>query len=112
MLDLRHAQLLGARVECRPRPRPRDRLHDFGTVEVARPAQVLLAPCTRILPAAACDSREPLHEARRDRRRAGKLAGAREKDLRHTEKLREVVRGEPDASLGQVETQFKSHRPR
>src|SRR3954452_4171409 len=41
MLDFGHAQLLGARVECRSRPRPRHRLNSFRTVEVARPAQVL-----------------------------------------------------------------------
>ena len=68
-------------------------------------------PGARVPARLARDRREPLHEARGHRRRAGELGGAGEDHLGRAERLREVVRRKPDAPLRQIEAERMPHRP-
>ena len=112
VLDLGDAEPRRPRLERRRRARAlRSALTRLGAVEIARPGEIFLAARERGLPVRlAGDRREPLHEARRDRRRAAELGGAGEDHLGRAEQLREVVRRQPDAPLGQIEPEVEPHR--
>ena len=63
--------------------------------------QIIVAACQRRFPALfACHRLQTLREARRDRRRAGKLGGPGEDHFPGAERLREVVGGQADAPFG------------
>ena len=112
VLDLGDAELRRPRIERRAWARARCRLDALGAVQVARPGHVLLSALERALPVFARHRGKPLHEARGDGRRAAELGGAGQDDLARAGKLREVVRREPDAPLGQIEAEVVAHRPR
>jgi len=58
------------------------------------------------------DRRQPLHETRGHRRRAGELGGPAQDYLGRAETLREIVRRQADTPLRQVETELAAHRTR
>ena len=90
----------------------RARLAGCRRVEHARKRDITRAALQRGLPARlARDRGEPLHEARRHRRRAAELGRAGEDHLGRAERLREIVRREADAPLRQVEAELVAHRP-
>ncbi len=96
---------LGRRLWCGLRRRR----HLRGPVECARPRQIRFAAIEgRLPPFLAGDSGEPLDEARRHCRRAGKLGGVAENDLFRTGKLGKIVRGQTDAPLRQIKPEIIS----
>ena len=57
------------------------------------------------------DRRQPLDEARGDGRRAGQLGGIGEDHFSRSEHLREIVRGQRNAPLRQIEAERVAHGP-
>ena len=111
VLDFGNREALGPRCARRLWRRPRLGFHVLRPVEAARPGEIDVASLERRLPSAlAGHSAEALDKTRRRSGRAADLGGAREKHFRSAEHLREVVRGQPDATLGQIETELHAHR--
>ena len=100
------------RCNGRRRRRPQGRPHRRRLVERARQRNVLRAAFGHGLPAfLAGECGEALHETRGHGRRAGDLLRPRQHDLRHAERLREVMRGQADAPLRRIEAELPPHRP-
>ena len=112
VLDRGHRQFQGPRRARRLRRGLRDRLDLVGPVQLAGKADIFLAGGVRGLPALlARDRFQPVQEARGHRGRAADLGGMAEDDVVGAEQLREIVRGEADAPLRQIEAELMPHRP-
>ena len=96
----------------RPWRRLRDRRDGFRPVEFVGVVDVFLAGGDSRVPAGlAGDGLKPVQKARRHRRRAADLGGVAEDHVAGAEQLREVMRGQADAALRQIELEFVTHRP-
>ena len=112
VLDLGHRQRGRPRRARRLRRRLVGALDLGGTIERARPGEIVIAAVARTLPALFAGHRgEPLHEARGHGRRAGQLGRIGEDHLVGAERLREIVGGERDAPLRQIEAERVAHGP-
>ena len=80
-------------------------------VERARVVEIVVAALEHVAPARSGQRGDALHKTRGDRRRAGHFGGTGEDHLLGAERLREVVRGETDATLGRIEAEIAPHRP-
>ncbi len=96
----------------RPRLGLLDRRDLGGLVQRVCELHVFLAGANGRLPElVARDRLQPVQEARGHRRCAAGLGGMGEDHLVAAEQLREVMRGEADTALRQIETKLVPHRP-
>ena len=81
-------------------------------VELAGEMEIFVPAFAGVVPGIlAGERRDPLQETRHHRRRAGKLRRTGEKHIACAKRLGEVMGGQADAPLRQIEPQFVAHRP-
>ena len=111
ILDLGHRKASWPRGARRCRSGLRRRSYAFRPVKLACPGKIVLAALDGPFPAVSSDGGESLDEARWHCRRACDLGGMAQDNFARAEKLCEIVGGESDATLRQIEPERKPHRP-
>ncbi len=110
MFDLGDRKAFRPRRARRRRRRLRRRHDPLRPVELARPGQIVLAALHGSFPAFAGNGGEALDEARRHRRRAGDFCRMAQRHVARAQELREIVGGQADAALRQIEAEREPHR--